>query len=232
MMAAAGCDMGLSPATAALWRDWVAAEPKRHARAGRERAAEAFLAAVRAEPAPAREAFGLRWAAARMGEVEGIAPGDVPFRVPLFAEIVAPALHAARARRQPGAARWMAELVMHFHTLTDLGVDDRPVPGTDELLAEALDVDPGDRRAMRAWLRSEWQGVDYGLHELPALLAGPAEFAGMFDRIADLSARLGLDPDPALAAARAVAAAPRDEAAIAAWHASPGPWRLPTWPDR
>ena len=95
----------------------------------------------------------------------------VPVRLPLFREVLFPALHSGFRRNVPGCARWLAGFYQLLYKSPEcrcqLPPDARSVVG---LLRAALRIDPADALSRSRLIREiQWQ-LEYSLHELPELL--------------------------------------------------------------
>jgi hypothetical protein len=94
---------------------------------------------------------------------------STPVRMPLFREVLFPALLSGLHAQRPGCARWLAGFSQLLYKSPDcqrqLRHEHRSEIG---LLREALLVDAGDELARSRLIKSlQWQ-LEYSLHELPA----------------------------------------------------------------
>lgn len=92
-----------------------------------------------------------------------------PVRMPLFREVLFPALHAGLQAREPGCARWLAGFAQLLYKSAEcqsqLAAEHRSEIG---LLREALVVDPRDELARARFITKMEGGLEYAIHELPA----------------------------------------------------------------
>lgn len=94
---------------------------------------------------------------------------QTPVRMPLFREVLFPALVSGIQAKEPGCARWLAGFSQLFYKHKDgqpsLRAEHRSEIG---LLKEALSLDPEDRLAASRLLKAiAWQ-LEYAIHEIPA----------------------------------------------------------------
>jgi hypothetical protein len=179
----------LHPPERALWRDYLS----NSARGLRDRALQilkVFVSQVQAYPAQERQAWVDAWCRAYLDEET-----ELSLRYPLFAHVIGPELRRGYEVGEPNYARWLARIsqtgVVHPQRLAEmLG---RPNISTQDLLRDALRVDPTDRRAAR-WLAKDMaRAFEYYTHEVPlGVLADPASFRQELDEFERLVAGQGL----------------------------------------
>ncbi|MCX6950873.1 MAG: hypothetical protein NTV51_01605, partial [Verrucomicrobia bacterium] len=193
----------LSANCSTRWRAYGAAEKVR-VRAELTAALREFVDEFQREPVAARERWA--WDLAQRVVDEG---ADLPVRMPLFREVLFPALLAGLRHWRGDCARWLAgfdQLLYHSpECRVQLPEGSRSAPG---LLRRALAVDPGDVRSKRRLLAILRSRFDYVLHELPdGVLYGadgatPAQCEEMLEELREFAALVrecgGEAEDPAL----------------------------------
>ncbi len=94
---------------------------------------------------------------------------NTPIRMPLFREIIFPALLAGIHEQLPGCARWMAGFAQLLYKSPEAQDQLRPELRTElGLLRLAVENDPNDRLARDRLIEClAWQ-LDYSIHELPS----------------------------------------------------------------
>jgi hypothetical protein len=94
---------------------------------------------------------------------------QIPVRMPLFRQVIFPALLSGYRDALPGCARWLAGfphlLCRAPECLQQLGMAER---GRVQLLRTALKQDPNDRLAIRILIEALASEFEYALHEVPA----------------------------------------------------------------
>lgn len=108
-------------------------------------------------------------------------------RLPLFRGVFADVLETGRTQFRPNYARWMAQFYALFCRRGGSYLIYEPT--REALLAEALDLDPGDDRARAMLVSALLSRVEYVCHELPqGLLCDPGRLIEDADRLQSLLA--------------------------------------------
>lgn len=106
-------------------------------------------------------------------------------RLPLFRGVFADVLETGRTQFRPNYARWMAQFYALFCRRGGSYLIYEPT--REALLAEALDLDPGDDRARAMLVSALLSRVEYVCHELPqGLLCDPGRLIEDADRLQSL----------------------------------------------
>jgi hypothetical protein len=149
-----------------LWRKYLAAE---RARVGGTSAMDElvtrFVGQVLTRSAPAWHAWALNLAREVVDEGR-----DVPIRLPLFRQVLLPALAEGIRKERPGCARQLAYFhLLLYHSRAEAQAAGLPPQLGDQvsLLREAVRIHPADARSRRVLIHLyEWD-LDFALHELP-----------------------------------------------------------------
>lgn len=154
------------PSDSNIERAWVAYEA-----AERDRIRDVYLAKLGEliqvlKSLPEAQRFAWARSLAKQSVDEAAA---TPVRIPLFREVLFPALRAGLQAREPGCARWLAGFAQLLYKSAECqGQLDPEHRGEAGLLREALRVDPLDTRARARLITSMTGALNYALHELPA----------------------------------------------------------------
>jgi hypothetical protein len=149
-----------------LWREYIAAEQARYGDVlTMNQIVNRFVDQLLLQSTPTWYAWALDLAREVADEEL-----DIPIRLPLFRRVLLPALVEGIKQRRPGCARQLA----HFSTLllharveaTAAGLPPN-LRDNEDLLAEALRVDPADTRARRKLVRAYADALDFSIHEAP-----------------------------------------------------------------
>ncbi len=175
----------LPPSIDEIWRRYLRAEEDR-VRPVSLAFLEEFLVAVRGIPVSDRQT----WArdVARRVVDEDCA---LPVRLPLFEQVLFPALLAGLRSGEPGCARWLAG----FHLLIHQSPACRDQLEPDEraevaLLREAIRLDGDDRLARGRLVRALGDRLEYSLHELPTGVLHDSDFASTPEQCRELEEEL------------------------------------------
>ncbi len=152
----------LTPAQAALWREYLAAEAQ-HLRTETLSTLRTFINALQSGSAEQQEAFAAEFC--RLIADEG---AELPRRVPLFGEVIAPYLLAAYNRGDDRADRRLAFFRAKFWSLPPSHPLHQAAPSPFDLLREAFQKDHTDARTRELLLRLMESDFDYAIHEIPA----------------------------------------------------------------
>ena len=178
----------LDPAAAGRWDEYV-----RLHRQGRRKesfaALDGFVAATRDYSEARKE----RLVESLCRQTVDVGRDDL-LRQPLLTELIFPQLRLARDARRPLAAKRIAKLrdriVGLRGGLKSLGLEALRI---DDLLREAIEVDPSDAEARTLLIEDLRYWLDYYVHEVPSgVLAKPEDFRqdlGEFEQLVDSAGR-------------------------------------------
>lgn len=163
----------INESAALKWRDWCLAERSRHARDERSKCETEFLACAIQFDANEARAFTEYWCPRYIGEID--TESNLPMRIPLIAEVIAPTLGKGRLERRPNYARWSARLHSLLVKANELNGRVTPLIAYNKLWEQALTVDPADNVSRRCWIQHTATCLDYDFHELPMFLSSKQE---------------------------------------------------------
>jgi hypothetical protein len=154
--------MSLDGATQALWNEYLALED-RGTREDRTAELERFVDAAKGLGSEITDAFAYDLARRKVDRNE-----DFALRMPLFREIVFPALKRGLAAGRGDCARWLAGLYQLVVRSADYLEIQAAVGSERELLVRALELDPTDKKSRRRLIESDANYLHFTLHELPS----------------------------------------------------------------
>ncbi len=154
--------MSFDAATADLWNEYLALE-NRGTRANRTAALERFVAAASGLGPEILDPFAYNLARRKVDLHE-----DLALRMPLFREIMLPALRRGLDAGRGDCARWLASLYELVERSTDYPEIEAAIGDRRDLLVRAMELDPMDRESRRRLIEGDASYLDYTLHELPA----------------------------------------------------------------
>lgn len=171
------------------WALYIAAEAN-GARNEKADALRRLVASVQSQDRSAQVAF-VEWYCRNHLDSREKGEGDISggpwMRLPLFREVFVDVLETGRIQSRPNYARWMAQLYALLCRRNGSYLIYEPT--REALLAEALDLDPGDDRARAMLVSALLSRVEYVCHELPhGLLCDPGRLIEDADRLQSLLA--------------------------------------------
>ena len=146
-----------------LWNEYLGVEAS-GTRDAKLRALESFVAHLTQSPLTDWESWARDLAERVVDRNE-----EIPIRMPLFRDVVFPALLKGHRDQLPGCARWLAGLSQHIYRATDCQRQLCDEEQTERgLLRAALLNDPSDQSSARRLIKVLADRLWFSLHELPA----------------------------------------------------------------
>jgi hypothetical protein len=171
----------LDEKTQSLWDEYLTQE-RQHVRSTYLAALNRFISAFNQLPEANREA----WAkdiAKRVVDQKA----EIPVRLPLFREVLFPALIAGDVSGSPGCARWLAGFESHLvHTEEIRKYIPKDAGPAIYLLHKALERDPNDSHARRMLISRLSAYMEYSLHEIPAGVLYDFGFGASMDQCTEM----------------------------------------------